>query len=89
MTTRHNESWFVFRAPLHLRSICWHLQDIQRRKNEPRWNDYHRCSIELLEFEEVNYWEELCEIMEWSKTHILSTFPHMLGAQAGLYYHWA
>ena len=44
--------------------------------------------IELLEFEEVNYWEELCEIMEWSKTHVHSTFHICWGAQAGLYYHY-
>ena len=44
--------------------------------------------IELLEFEEVDYWEELCEIMEWSKTHVHSTFHICWGAQAGLYYHY-
>ena len=45
--------------------------------------------IELLEFEEVDYWEELCEIMEWSKTHVHSTFHICWGAQAGLYYHYS
>ena len=44
--------------------------------------------VELLEFEEVEYWEELCEIMEWSKTHVHSTFHICWGAQAGLYYHF-
>ena len=44
--------------------------------------------VELLEFEQVNYWEELCEIMEWSKTHVHSTFHICWGAQAGLYYHY-
>ena len=44
--------------------------------------------VELMEFEEVNYWEELCEIMEWSKTHVTSTFHICWGAQAGLYYHF-
>ena len=44
--------------------------------------------VELLEFEEVNYWDELCEIMEWSKTHVHSTFHICWGAQAGLYYHF-
>ncbi len=44
--------------------------------------------VELLEFEEVEYWEELCEIMEWSKTHVHSTFHICWGAQAGLYYHY-
>ena len=44
--------------------------------------------VEHLEFEEVEYWDELCEIMEWSKTHVTSTFHICWGAQAGLYYHY-
>ena len=44
--------------------------------------------VELLPFEEVDYWPELCEIMEWSKTHVYSTFHICWGAQAGLYYHF-
>ena len=44
--------------------------------------------VELMEFEEVTYWDELCEIMEWSKTHVHSTFHICWGAQAGLYYHF-
>ena len=44
--------------------------------------------VEHLEFEEVEYWEELCEIMEWSKSHVQSTFHICWGAQAGLYYHF-
>ena len=44
--------------------------------------------VEKMEFEEVDYWEELCEIMEWSKTHVQSTLHICWGAQAGLYYHF-
>ena len=44
--------------------------------------------VEHLEFEEVEYWDELCEIMEWTKTHVHSTFHICWGAQAGLYYHF-
>ena len=44
--------------------------------------------VEHMEFEEVSYWDELCEIMEWSKTHVHSTFHICWGAQAGLYYHY-
>ena len=44
--------------------------------------------VELMEFEEVNYWEELTQIMEWSKSHITSTLHLCWGAQAGLYYHY-
>lgn len=44
--------------------------------------------VELMPFEEVTYWEELCEIMAWSKTHVYSTLHICWGAQAGLYYHY-
>lgn len=44
--------------------------------------------VEQIEFEEVDYWEELKEIMEWTKTHVTSTFHICWGAQAGLYYHY-
>ena len=44
--------------------------------------------VELMAFEEVDYWTELCEIMEWSKDHVHSTFHICWGAQAGLYYHY-
>ena len=44
--------------------------------------------VELMEFEEVTYWNELCEIMEWTKTHVHSTFHICWGAQAALYYHF-
>lgn len=44
--------------------------------------------VELMPFENVEYWNELCEIMEWSKTHVHSTFHICWGAQAALYYHY-
>lgn len=44
--------------------------------------------VEQMPFEEVNYWDELCAIMEWSKKHVTSTFHICWGAQAGLYYHY-
>ena len=44
--------------------------------------------VENMPFEDVEYWDELCEIMEWSKTHVTSTFHICWGAQAGLYYHY-
>ncbi len=44
--------------------------------------------VEHLEFEQVEYWDELCEIMEWSKTNVYSTFHICWGAQAALYYHY-
>lgn len=44
--------------------------------------------VEQLPFEEVDYWPEMCEIMEWSKTHVYSVLHICWGAQAGLYYHY-
>ena len=44
--------------------------------------------VELLDFEKVTYWNELCEIMEWSKSNVTSTLHICWGAQAGLYYHF-
>ena len=44
--------------------------------------------VEQMPFEEVDYWEELKEIMEWTKTHVTSTMHLCWGAQAGLYYHY-
>ena len=44
--------------------------------------------VEHMEYEEVDYWEEICQIMEWTKTHVTSTLHLCWGAQAGLYYHY-
>ena len=44
--------------------------------------------VEQMPFEEVAYWDELCRIFEWTKTHVTSTFHICWGAQAGLYYHY-
>lgn len=44
--------------------------------------------VEQMPFEEVDYWPELTQIMEWSKTHVYSTYHICWGAQAGLYYHY-
>ena len=44
--------------------------------------------VEKLPFEQVEYWEELCRIMEWTKTHVHSTLHICWGAQAALYYHY-
>ena len=44
--------------------------------------------VENMPFEQVEYWKEICDIMEWTKTHVHSTFHICWGAQAGLYYHY-
>ena len=44
--------------------------------------------VELMDFEEVDYWRELCRIMDWSTSHVYSTFHICWGAQAALYHHY-
>lgn len=44
--------------------------------------------VEQMPYEDVDYWEEVCKIMEWTKTHVTSTLHLCWGAQAGLYYHY-
>lgn len=44
--------------------------------------------VEQMEYEQVDYWEEICRIMEWTKTHVTSTLHLCWGAQAALYYHY-
>lgn len=70
-----------------------HLIDFYKTFDEIKHKKYDGmiitgAPVEKMEFEEVNYWQELCEIMEWSKTHVTSTFHICWGAQAGLYYHY-
>ena len=70
-----------------------HMLAFYKTFDEVKMNKYDGliitgAPVEQMEFEEVDYWEELCEIMEWSKTHVTSTFHICWGAQAGLYYHY-
>ncbi len=44
--------------------------------------------VELLPFEEVDYWDHLCEVLDWSKSNVTSTLHICWGAQAGLYHHY-
>ena len=70
----------------HMLSFYKSFEDLKDRKFDGMV--ITGAPVELMEFEEVNYWEELCQIMEWSKTHVHSTFHICWGAQAGLYYHY-
>lgn len=45
--------------------------------------------VETLDFEQVDYWKELCNVMEWSKHNVYSSFHICWGAQAALYYHYS
>ncbi|MBE6557123.1 MAG: homoserine O-succinyltransferase [Ruminococcaceae bacterium] len=70
-----------------------HMLAFYKTFDEVRGNKYDGmiitgAPVEHMPFEEVAYWDELCEIMEWSKTHVTSTFHICWGAQAGLYYHY-
>lgn len=69
----------------HLNKFYTYFDDIKKHKFDGMI--ITGAPVELLEFEEVDYWEELTRIMEWSKTHITSTLHICWGAQAGLYYH--
>lgn len=70
-----------------------HLDKFYYTFNEIKDNRYDGmiitgAPVEHLEFEQVDYWEELCEIMEWSKKNVYSTYYICWAAQAGLYYHY-
>lgn len=70
-----------------------HLLSFYRTFDEVRGHNFDGliitgAPVERLPFEEVEYWEELRTIMEWSKTHVYSTLHICWGAQAGLYYHY-
>ena len=73
-------------APEHMLKFYKYFEDIKDRNFDGMI--ITGAPIELLPFEEVEYWDELCEIMEWSKTHVYSTFHICWGAQAALYYHY-
>jgi len=70
-----------------------HLLAFYKTFDEVKDNNYDGfiitgAPVEHLEFEDVEYWDELTKIMEWSKTHVHSTLHICWGAQAGLYYHF-
>ena len=70
-----------------------HIKKFYQTFEEIKNNNYDGmiitgAPVEKLEFEEVNYWDELITVMEWSKKHVTSTIHICWGAQAGLYYHY-
>lgn len=84
-----------------LQTISHDAQNVDRSHLESFYTSYDQIKdknydglvitgapVENLDFETVDYWEELCRIMEWSKTHVHSTLHICWGAQAGLYYHY-
>ena len=70
-----------------------HIKKFYQTFEEVKNNNYDGmiitgAPVEKLDFEEVNYWDELTTVMEWSKKHVTSTIHICWGAQAGLYYHY-
>lgn len=70
----------------HLKKFYVTFSEIKKRKFDGMI--ITGAPVEKLDFEDVNYWKELTNIMEWSKSHITSTLHICWGAQAGLYYHY-
>ncbi len=73
-------------ATSHLDKFYLTFEDVKNRKFDGLI--ITGAPVEMLEFEEVNYWDELKRIMAWSKTNVTSTLHVCWGAQAGLYYHF-
>ncbi len=69
----------------HLNTFYYTFDEIKDRKYDGMI--ITGAPVELMDFEEVDYWPELCKIFEWTKTNVYSTFHICWGAQAGLYYH--
>lgn len=70
----------------HMISFYKHFEDVKDNKYDGLI--ITGAPVEQMPFEEVEYWDELCRIMEWSKTNVTSTFHICWGAQSGLYYHY-
>lgn len=73
-------------APEHLLNFYKSFDELKDRKFDGMV--ITGAPVENMDFEDVDYWQELCRIMEWSKTNVHSTFHICWGAQAGLYYHY-
>lgn len=84
MHTKSHESKNTSRS--HIETFYGTFDEYKNRKFDGMI--FTGAPVENMEFEDVDYWEELCEIMEWSKTNVTSTFHICWGAQAALYYHY-
>ena len=84
MHTTSHESKNV--APEHLLNFYKTFDELKDRKFDGMV--ITGAPVEKMDFEAVDYWDELCRIMEWSKTNVHSTFHICWAAQAGLYYHY-
>ncbi len=84
MHTRSHKSKNV--SADHLLNFYKSFDELKRRKFDGMV--ITGAPVENMAFEDVDYWQELCEIMEWTKTNVHSTIHICWGAQAGLYYHY-
>ncbi len=73
-------------AKSHLDQFYYTFEDVKHRRFDGLI--ITGAPVEQMEFEEVLYWDELKQIMDWSKTNVTSTFHICWGAQAALYYHY-
>lgn len=81
------------KSHISLNTSANHLNKFYVSFDDIKWKKFDGliitgAPVEHMEYEEVDYWEELVEVMEWSKTNVTSTFHICWGAQAGLYYHY-
>ena len=86
-------SFMKMNSHVSLNTPIQHLNQFYKTFDELKNNKYDGliitgAPVEQIPFEEVDYWKEMCEIFEWSKTHATSTLHLCWGAQAGLYYHY-
>ena len=81
------------KSHISLNTSANHLNKFYVAFDDIKWKKFDGliitgAPVEHMEYEEVDYWKELVEVMEWSKTNVTSTFHICWGAQAGLYYHY-
>ena len=86
-------SFMKMNSHVSLNTPIQHLNQFYKTFDELKNSKYDGliitgAPVEQIPFEEVDYWKELCEIMNWSRKHVFSTFHICWGAQAGLYYHY-
>lgn len=84
ITTKSHESTHTSMS--HLNKFYQTFDEVKKQKYDGLI--ITGAPVELMEYEEVDYWDEICQIMEWSKEHAFSTLHLCWGAQAGLYYHY-
>ena len=88
-----NITFMKMNSHVSLHTPLTHLNNFYHTFDELRGHKFDGmiitgAPVEQIDFEEVDYWDELCEIMDWTGSHVTSTFHICWGAQAGLYHHF-